>query len=225
MTRATGRAKAIAFIAQWAEKIAPKSGNAERLTAQLEALSDKEFHALMEDFRDGKDYYQLIVPNGRSAVLDHMRNIDLAKELDFSFFERVWMTNERTGRRVLTNKDVLILTLPLRLMKQTLFKKINLAADDKHIDALTQQVTSDSKGSSFSLPQTHVLIRIGLRSSLKELLSLRGGNPEAHKKAMGLLVEYGKVRLADADLDVYKTRATLVLSRLYTCQLLTLDMG
>lgn len=225
MSKKEARAKAIAFIATWAEKIAPGTDNAARITRQLEALSDKDFHALMEDFRDGTDYYQLIVPNSRKAVLDHTRNLKLAEELGFSFFEKVWMTNEKTGRKVLTNKPVLILSVPYRLLKQTLFKKINLASDDKHIDALTQQVTTNSKGSSFSLPQTHVLIRIGLRKSLSELLSLRGGNPDAHKKAMSLLVEHGKVRLDDVDLDQHKTKATRVLAQLYLCQHLVLDMG
>lgn len=161
-------------------------------------------------------YVSLIVPNlDKKNDLNIERNLKLAKKMGHEFFQRIWITNPVTNQTSLTNRRYLTMLLPIRRQAQTLDAKISLAADTKSVDDLTGQVTGDSKASSISYPELQMLDAQGLKSTLYELLKIRGGDEEALRVATKSLQETGmfsqeELSNMDSVAKVNKALATLL---------------
>ena len=91
-----------------------------------------------------------------------------------------------------------MLKLPARRAAQMVSKKISIPSDNKSIDLLTGQVTGKSKGSKITNPELQVLLGLGLKDSVIELMKMRGGDVGEASAMNNLLYKQGLVTQSQA---------------------------
>lgn len=69
----------------------------------------------------------------------------MIKKEGSSLMEQIHMVDFETGQKFLTPIEYPILRLPLRIQQQKLQKKMSVPKDNKHVDDLTGQPTTESK--------------------------------------------------------------------------------
>lgn len=178
-------------VVKWIDQLLPGSPNAQLYRERLEKLSNAEFEAYMAKLRDGEEILSLIAPNLSDNKLSVERNLKVAKELGHDFFQRLWLTDPKTGTTYLTPVKYLVIDLPLRRQEQLLIKKISIPEDNRHVDELSGQPAGPSKGSKVSFPETQVLYAQGLDRSIEELLKFRGGDIKAFQAMNRQIIETG----------------------------------
>lgn len=146
----------------------------------LNALSDKDFHQYMLSLQSGDEVLPYIKENLAKTKISVERNLKIAEKLGHQFFQRLWLTDKETGDVYLTPIRYLVMDMPLRRQQQHLMKKISIPESNSHIDDLTGQVTGPSKGSRLSYPEMQILYSQGLRHSITEMFTFRGGNIKAN---------------------------------------------
>lgn len=161
-------------------RIHPNSGNAERIEKELNSLTDKQFEAFMKELSEGDRTLRISAPNLSANKLSVKRNIKIAKELGYDFFQPLVLTDPATGLTFKTKEKYLILSLPFRRQAQHLTKKMSVPQDNDSRDDLTGQPTGKSKGSSVSNPETQVLYALGLDYAIEELIKHRGGDQTSY---------------------------------------------
>lgn len=208
------REKATKEIIKWVEKILPGGGNKEIYEQQLGKLTDKQFEEYMAKLRSGEEVLFIIQPNLRKDVsLDIRRNLAVAKELNYSFFQRLWLTDPGTGETYLTPIPYMVVDLPLRKQAQSLEKKVSIPQDNSTVDELTGQPTNSSKGGSVSFPELQVMNAQGLDKTVEELIKFRGGDEVAFRAMNKQIIETGSVYIDNIETNT-KTKSTEVLSTL-----------
>lgn len=164
------------------------------------SMTDQDFHQFMLDLQSGKKHLAVIIPNGnKNITADVENNVKLAKELGFEFFQRLKITNSMDLPDHLTPNKYMIIKLPVKRASQLLSKKISIPEHNNSIDTLTGQVTGDSKGSKITNPELQILIGLGLKESLKELMKMRGGDKGEQAAMTQLLIKQGMVTQAQAE--------------------------
>lgn len=182
-------------ILKYVEKILPGGGNREIYEKMLGELSDAQFDAYMKKLASGEEVLFLVAPNLGKARLSVERNLEVAKELGHSFFQRLWLTDPHTGATYLTPIPYLVVDLPLRRQAQMLKKKIAIPDDANHADVLTGQATGPSHGASLSFPELQVLYAQGLDRTIEELIKFRGGDEESFRSMNREMIDKGSVSL------------------------------
>nr|DAS95062.1 MAG TPA: hypothetical protein [Caudoviricetes sp.] len=196
------REKIIQHLTSRLNDIIPNTDMVKVYTKLINEMSDAKLEAWIQSLENGvldqpdlskpATLVTIIAPNlDKRNDLNIERNLKLAEKMGYSFFERCWLTNPVTGQCSLTNRRYLTMYLPIRRQAQTLDAKISLAADNKHVDDLTGQVTGDSKGSSISYPELQMLDAQNLKATLYELMKIRGGDEEALRISTRQLMETG----------------------------------
>lgn len=176
----------------------PSGHNSQIYTTQFAAMSDADFAHYMEQIRAGQRKLVLYAPN--FVVTLKMRNLlDAAKDLGLVLFERIRLWDSATKRFYLTPQTYLILTLPVRRLKQYLMDKLSVPDGDKTVDLMTGQVIKPDKGSVISLPEAQTMDSKGLHQAMTELMNVRGGNPVAYAVFKSALEETGQASLEDVD--------------------------
>lgn len=178
-------------VVKWMDKLLPGSENGRLYRQRLERLSDEEFDRYMNDLQSGAQVISLIAPNLSEQKLSIERNLEIAKELGHELFQRLWLTDAKTGTTYLTPVKYLVVDLPVRRQQQLLIKKISIPEDNRHVDELTGQPTGPSKGSKLSFPELQVLYAQGLDKSIEELIKFRGGDLKAFQASTRQIVETG----------------------------------
>ena len=209
------RKKVEAFILKYIEKLLPKSGNYELYKNLFKEMNNKEFHSFMERLRKGDLILQIIAPNEAKQKLSVVRNMKVAKELGVDFFQQVYDVDKGTGLEYLTPQKNMVYHLPIRRTRQTLLKGISVAADSKKRNPITNQVTGDSKGGKITFPEIQVLHGLGMKDSLLELMSVRGGNLTQANARRAYIHKYGKVSRKDLDALGGLTGATASLDAIF----------
>jgi hypothetical protein len=204
---ATPREKATAFILKYIGRLLPGSENVGYYKELLGKMSEKEFREFMERLRDGEETLFLMAPNLMSVKLSVRRNIEIAQELGFSFFERQWIYDPKYNKRRRTPKRYMTLKLPTRRQVQLLVKKTSIPEDNHTIDELSGQPTGPSKGSKISFPQLQVMAAQDIDRALEELFKFRGGDVEAGQQLDREVIQTGR-----ANLDQLTVKPTLVRS-------------
>lgn len=150
--------------------------NVELTKKRLESLSDQEFDLLMVKFSKGEDYLQTFHPVGDKETrldMDHLH--DVANKYKISFYKRVWMPNE-DGSWELSNKNSMVMYLPVRIQQQLVTKKISIPKDNRHIDYFSKQATGpETKGARMSYPEVNTMLAMGLTNTVEEMMHFRGG--------------------------------------------------
>jgi hypothetical protein len=170
------RKAAEAYIIKWIDRLLPGSSNAQMYRDRFAEMSDAQFDEFMKGLKAGDIKLAIIAPNLNEPKLETKRNLDIAKEIGYEFFEQIWMHPEDGSPAYLTPKKYLVYDLPLRRQAQHLVKKISIPEDNKSVDDLTGQPTGKSKGSKISYPEIQVLAALDLPHSITEWIKYRGGD-------------------------------------------------
>ena len=182
------------FIKDWIYKITRSKSNVQLYEDFFKGLSDKEFEEFLNKIGRGELILNVILPHDGDHHIDLRRNIEtLAKELGYSFHQHLIIGPSKNFSKYKTKHKYLVLTLPFRRAKQTIEKGISYSEHDKQIDSLTGQPTGDSRSSRISYPETQLLVGMGLKDSVIELLKYRGGDPGAYYAIKNALLKYGRV--------------------------------
>lgn len=174
------------------------SENGKRYIDMIDNMSDKELTAYMKRLRDHKE--QLFVYSANITNTITLQSIKAAlKVTNTKAFERVYMVDEVTGKKYLTNIPYMVLQLPIRRVKQFLLDKMSVPESDKKTDMLTGQVIKPDKGSSVALIDMQLMADKGLDKSIIELLKIRGGDLHAYSDYVNQLTETGEVNVSSID--------------------------
>ena len=185
------RQAATAEIIKWIDKLLPGSPNAKLYEDALGRMTNAEFDAFMLKLESGEATLSLVAPNLSEHKLSVERNLAVAKELGHEFFQRLWLTDAKTGVTYLTPVRYLVVDLPLRRQQQLLIKKISIPEDNRHVDELTGQPSGPSAGSKLSFPELQVLYAQGMDRTIEELIKFRGGDTKARQALDRQIVETG----------------------------------
>lgn len=195
-------------------KIYPDKPTLDRIEAMLKGKSDRQFEQFMKDLRDGHQVINLTVPNLSKVKLSVKRNIGVAKELGYDFFQHLSLKDPATGLQITTPEKYMVLRLPVRRQSQHLVKKMSVAEDNDTRDDLTGQPTGKSKSSTLSGPELQVLYALGLDSSIEELIKVRGGDEAAFNMMNKQVESSGTFSLETTAKAGGKVRSTETLSAL-----------
>lgn len=190
------------------EEALPGSGNREYYEKVLTAMSDEEFDQFIDKLRTGQEYISLTVPNYTGSRINLNRIAELSEKLGIPIWQHLSVFDETANRRFKTPKKYPVLFGPVRRQQQTLREKIGLPVHSRTIDDLTGQVTGESKGSSISVPQVHILRARQLYMTALEYMKVRGGDEKA-AEAMEQQIE----RFGGFDLDAVTAGNTKVKSQ------------
>ena len=198
------------------EALLPGSENTKIYEEMFKAMSDKEFDAFISGIESGEEDLSIVVPNMGDVRLDIDRNLALAKKLGHSFFEKIWITNPSTGYRYLSPKRYMLVDLPLRRQAQLLRQKISIPKDNRSIDNLTGQPTSDSKGAKISYPEMQIMASAGLDNCIVELMKYRGGDLRGFNAMNASISNTGGVSIEALDKLGTKVKSTTTLRTILT---------
>lgn len=209
---AGNRKKATDFILTYIDKLLPDSENKSYYETRLKSMSDDEFAVLMDRLEAGELILPLVAPNGADQKLSVERNLEIAKELDYDFFQHLVLTDPDSGTTYKTPKKYLVIDLPLRRQAQLLKKKISIPEDNQHIDDMSGQPTGPSKGAKLSFPELQILDAQGLSSPIEELIKFRGGDTKAYSGMLKSIQRTGGVsQKAIKDVAPTKVKSTQTL--------------
>lgn len=188
----------------------PKLSNYNRYIKFFESMDDNTFDKWMKDLEEGKVKLTLFTPNLKVFIQEE----DLIKAADLiglELFERLRFKDKATGKYFLTPNKYLVTKLPVRRTRQFLMHKLSVAENDKKLDSLTGQVTSDDKSSSLSYPEAQLLYARGLKQTITEFMKVRGGDIHAFATFKQQLEESGEASLGSLDPNTLP-RSAMVLS-------------
>lgn len=208
------RKAATAYLLKWIDAILPGSPNKAIYEARLAKMSDKAFDELMHKLQSGEETLSIIAPNFDDRKLTIENNLKIAKELGHDFFQRLWLTDDLTGRTYLTPVRYLVIDLPLRRQQQMLVKKIKIPEDNRHVDELSGQPTGPSKGRKISFPELQILFAQDMDKSLTELIKLRGGDEKAFNAMNKEIIARGGVSMDKIAMSGTKVKSTQTLETL-----------
>lgn len=196
MTISEKKEKILAYIKKAFRKIDPNGWNYKRYEDMFNNMNDKQFDKLIQDLKLGKWQFHMYLPNLETNVSTDAV-LETAKEVGCKIFHRIWLTDPKTGRKYLTRHAYPIYNIPVRRMEQFLDKKMSVPDSDKTIDGLTGQVTGKDKSSALSNPEIQGIHSRGLKRTLDELVTVRGGDIASYGEFRGQLEEQGDAALSN----------------------------
>ena len=192
------------FILKYIGKLVTGNENINLYKELFKNMSDSQFRSFMEDLRDKKTTLSIIVPNGNKNIKVNVENnFKIAKELGFDFFQKLKISGSKDLPDYTTPNKFLIFKLPIKRASQLLSKKVSIPEDDRSIDILTGQVTGKSRASKLTLPELQLLIGMGMKDSVKELVKIRGGDIGANNAANAMLYKQGQA--SQKEIENYST--------------------
>lgn len=192
------------FILRYIKKIVSGNENYNLYQELFKSMSDKQFDQFMTNLRDGKSTLSVIIPNGSNIKVDVKKNFAIAKELGFDFFQRLKVGATSSLPAYTTPNKYMVLKLPVKRAAQLLSKKISIPEDSSKVDILSGQVTDRSKGSKLTNPELQILLGLGLKDSVTELMKHRGGDLGSNNAMNKLLYAHGSV--TQDEINKYSTK-------------------
>jgi len=211
----SNREKTQAFIITYIGKLAGQT-NVELYKNKFSKMSDEEFDSFMKDLRERKQRLCIVDPNFSKEKLTTKKNIEVAKELGKSLFQKVWVSASPGKPAYLTPNEYIITIMPVRRQAQLLSKKISIPEDNNSVDDFTGQPTGKSKGSKMSYPETQVLASFGLDKSITELLKYRGGDEKGFAAMNTMIDRTGSVNLKSIEPYASGVKSTQTMKSLLT---------
>lgn len=211
MSEITLRQRTEDFIIKYIEKIAPGIGNKEIYQKFFSNLSNTQFYDFMNKLEKEEINLAIFIPNSKANVVSIENNLKLAKELGYKFFSKLLISGKKDLPDHMTPVEYLILDLPFRRASQIISKKIKIPKSNRIVDSLSGQPTGISKGAKISYPELLILASMGLDNSIKEMISIRGGDNKAFLVYNNFIDKYGKVTLNSLEnfKSIVKSTSTL----------------
>lgn len=184
-------------------------------------LDDAQFDALMTRMEEDDESFPFYHPNfsGKNIDLEHL--IGILKQEGGALMEQINMVDFDTGMKFLTPVEYPILRLPLRIQQQKLPKKISVPKDNKHVDDLTGQPTTESKGSAISYPEIQILYAMGLNKTMIELLKVRGGDERAFRDYNNEIIANGGVNITSIASQKSKVKSGMTVGAILNAMMLS----
>lgn len=150
------------------------------------------------------------------ASLDHIRDV-LEKKMGVETYQRIYLTNPRTGIVTRSLEKHMIGRVPVRVQTQSYEKKSSVPIHNRLIDSTTHQVTGSgiSRASSISQPETSLMVSEGYVESSKEFVNARGGNQDLQRAIHSEIVNTGEGSIVQPHLVGTKAKAPKVWGRIY----------
>jgi len=215
------RAATEKYIAGAMAQVMPGNKNPDIYKDYFGRLDDDQFDALIERMDVDDESFPFYHPNFTGKNIDLEMLIELIKKEGGALMEQINMVDFETGMRFLTPIEYPILRLPLRIQQQKLQKKMSVPKDNKHVDDLTGQPTTDSKGSALSYPEIQILYAMGLNKTMEELIKVRGGDEKAFRSYNNEIIATGGVNIGSITNQNTKVKSTQVVSSILKAMMLT----
>lgn len=208
------------FIIKYINKIIPDGINKKNYEEFFSGMTNSEFAKFIDDLETGQRYLPIIVPNFSKTKLKVERNLEVAKELGFSFFKRIWVEGKNGLPPYLLPIEHMVIDLPCRRASQLLIKKRKIPDNTKSIDTMTGQPTGDSKGATLTLPELYLVSAMGLDNCAIELMKYRGGDNKGIVAFNAFLSNNGSVSLKNLKQYSSGVESTNTLRTLLTCMMI-----
>lgn len=183
--------------------------NAERYKERFKLMSDKDFDKFMIALKNKETNLFLIMPNMKKNIKNRTL-FKLAKDFGVKLFDKIKFEDDYLDRSYYTNKEYLILSLPVRRVKQYLFGKIGIPESDKKISKLSGQVIQEDKGCKLSFIEMQMLANKNLDDSIVEISKIRGGDLKTYYEFKQEILSQGNSNIGSLDLGVSKPKAAIV---------------
>lgn len=162
----------------------------------LNKMTNKEFEAFIERLESGEETLSIWCANMSDTKISLARNLEVAKEIGHEFFHHLRLTDQDTGKVIITPVKHMVTDQMLRRQAQMHYKKKSIPDHNKSVDERSGQATSDSKGASMSYPELMVnSAKGGLDPLLIEMIKMRGGDERAFQEMNRSIFETGGVSL------------------------------
>lgn len=199
-------------VVEYLSMFAGYNDSVKNTEAMLNDLSDKEFFSYIETLGAGENILPYTKPNFSKTKITVKKNLQIAKKLGHNFFQRIWITDDKTGVTYLTPVPYLVVDIMFARQQQHLEKKASIPSTNKVIDELTGQVTGESKGSSLSLPEMQVMYSQGLTQSIRELYKFRGGDNEGYRRLTQFAMQTSEASMDAIDDGTTRTKSGIILN-------------
>ncbi|AHI60304.1 RNA polymerase beta subunit [Erwinia phage Ea35-70] len=196
------------FVIEAIAEILPGSKNRDIYIDFFSRLSDEAFDALMQRMDEDQEIFPFYHPNFTGTVIDVERVINLIEKHGDTIMEQLWDIDPETGLQYLTPLKYPVLLLPLRIQQQKLQKKMSIPKDNNHIDDLTNQPTTESKGASLSYPEVQIIYAMGGDKILEETMKVRGGDEKAFRDYNNEIIASGGVTIGAISSSKTKVKST-----------------
>lgn len=196
---AGNRQAAEAVILKRIEQMSPGGPTTQIYRDLFAKMDDAAFHVFMQKLKSRENRLVLIAPNlaaEKGTRLEVARALALAKEMGHDFYQYIWINpGDGVTPAFRTNKKYLVLLLPYRRQAQLLEKKARIPKHNRSIDAMTGQVTGESKGSKLSSPEIQVLAALHLPKLIEEQIKWRGGDIKGYDALVNMIDKTGAVSM------------------------------
>ncbi len=195
------------YIFELMDQLDPSGENTKRYKDMFKDMNDKAFTSYMKAIKDGKTQLALYQENLKKGLTNN-QIVALAKKRKVKIFSKLRMTDPDVNREYLTTNEFLVVQVPIRRVSQYLFHKISLPEDDTHINPISGQVIPPDKGSKISSIEVQILGSKGLKTSILEMIKVRGGDTNAYQEMKHSIESDGDVSLGNLDLT-NRTRSSV----------------
>lgn len=193
----------------------PEGTNAKRIKDMFATMSDSEFDKWIKEIKDKKRQLVFYAPNLKVNLL--IKNLlAAAKNCKCIIEEQLTFTDNVTGIEYTPPNTFMVLRLPIRRTRQYLMHKLSVSDDDKKIDALTGQVTQESKSSKLSGIEAQLLYGRGLTELITEFYKVRGGDIPAYANFKQQIAETGQASMTALDPNTVP-RSTMTVDLMFKC--------
>ena len=159
-------------------------------------MTDAQFEKWIDDLDTGKDYLCIISDNMNGSNIKIENNLKVAEKRGVPMFERIWLTDPKTGYRYLSNVPYPVLFLQVKRQIESIENKRSIPKiSSKKKDDLTGQVSGDAASMALSQPETQILYAMGLEAVIVESLKYRGGDVKGGDEFDRALLENGEVSI------------------------------
>jgi len=177
-------------------RITKDKTNIDAYKALFKGMSDKQFKEFFAKIKRGESKLAIFVPNQGDANMDLKTILEEGEKIGLKYFDKLVSTID--GMQVTSKQEAMLLLAPVRRLAQTLDAKISVSTDDTKTDALTGQVTGESKSASLGIPETRILADTGYEASATEIMTVRGGDDGAYSYLVASTTSTGGASLNGA---------------------------
>ncbi len=168
--------------------------NYERYKKLFSKMSDGDFSTFMKLLEEGKTTISMYFPNMHTPMkLDDI--LATSHEVGNRVHQRIVRKDPVTGKTYKTPNEHMILTLPVRRVRQFHKGKISVSDSDKRVDALTGQVVKPDRAAAISYVEMQLLYAKGLNNTLQEMVKVRGGDLKGYSQLKQQMEETGQAHL------------------------------